>query len=151
MLAYVVDMLVYLICEHIHIRMFLYHISKSLELCLRIYRTCRVAWRAENQHTSLWSDSCLELLWCNLEVLVKACRNMHWCTTCEEYHLRIRHPVRCRYDNLLTVIYQRHYSVAHSLLGTVADEYLTDFVVKSVLFLQLCHDRLAEICIARHW
>ena len=141
-------MLIDLIGQNVEILMAENHIGQSLQFLLAVYATCRVAGRAEDEHTGLGGDSCFELGGCHLEILFETGFHDDWLTTCQQYHLGIAHPVRGRDDDFLAFIDQSHHGVADTLLGTVGYQYLVDAIVELVLVLQLGHDGFAKIGIA---
>ena len=151
MLANIVDMLVNLVGQYKQVFVLQDDICQSLQLSLAVHASCWVAGRAEDNESCLWCDSCLELLGGHLEVLVETCFYEYRFTASQKCHLWVANPVWGGDDNLLAIVNQRHYCVAHTLLGTVAHQNLVDGIVKLVLVLKLSYNGLAQIGIAWNW
>ena len=126
------------------------HFGKSCQFLCGVNTSGRITRRAEYQHTCLGRDGFLQLLGSHLEVLLKSGRYDNRCSASQLHHLRIAHPVWGGDDHLISVVHQGQDSIAHALLGTVADRYLGSGIVETVLVLQLGNDGLAQIRIACH-
>ena len=145
MMTYIINVFVYFISKHIQAFMTLDYFGESLKLCLRIYASGRIAWRAEYEHTCLGCNSSLKLLRSNLEVLLKTGIHDYRITTREFYHLRIAYPIRGRNYHLFSVVDKCHNGVAYALLGSVRHENLSCSIVEIVLVLEFSHDSLTQI------
>ena len=150
MLADIVDMLVDLIGEHEEVVVAQDDICQRFQFCLVVDASRRVARGTEYQHTGLGGDGGLQLFRSHLEVLLETSLHDDGLTTSQLYHLGITNPVRSGDDDFLTVVDQCHNGIADALLGAIGYQNFVDGVVKSVFVLQLSHDGLAKIRIARY-
>ena len=60
-------------------------------------------------------------------------------------HVRIRHPVGRRDDDLITRVKHRHAQVKQRLLGTGGDQHLIARIADAVIALELGDDRIFQV------
>ena len=119
MVPHVVDVLVNLVGEYKEVFVFEDDVGQGTQLLLAVDRACGVAGRAEDDHAGFGGDGCFQLFGSHLEVLLEGGLYDDRITTGELHHLRVAHPVWCRYNHLLAVVHQCHDGVGNALLGTV--------------------------------
>ena len=144
----VVDVLINLVGQDDDALVAQQDVLQSLQFLAGIDGTRGIAGRTEDEGAGARCDGGLQLLRCNLEVLLDAGLHDHGRTVGQEHHLRITYPVGGGDDDLVALVHQGHDGVADALLGTVGTENLGRCVVHAVLALQFVHDGLAQAGIA---
>ena len=150
MFADIIDVLVNLVGNDNHAFMSCEDASQTGQLFFGIYRTRRIAGRAENQRTCFRRDGRFQLFGCNLEILFYARFYNDRFSFGQFDHLGIADPIRSRNDHLIAGIDQCHDGITYRLFGAVGAKNLCRCIVQAVFVFQLGRDGFAQCGIARY-
>ena len=150
MRTYIINVLINLVGENINIFVLENNLCQRSQFLLRIHTTRRIARGTKYQHLGLGGDGRFQLFGRHLEILLKARIDNHRFSTRQFHHLGVTYPIWRGDNNLFTIIDQGHDSIANTLLGTIAHQYLIDAILQTVLPLQLRGNRLTQVSVTGH-
>ena len=143
-------MLIYLVRNHIHLRMLCQHICQCLQFRFTIHTTSRIGGRADNNSLRFVRYCTSQLFGIYFKILFNTRTHHHRSPLRQLHHLGIAHPIGSGNDYLIASIHHRQYYIANRLLSPIRTHNLVGRIGQTILFFQFLANSFPQVEIARN-